>query len=160
MPSADRPSASTREEAKALWFLGVLTWVRAAGEQTRGAYALVEHVVPAGAASPLHVHHAEDETFYVIEGRLTILCGDARIAAGPGTWAFGPRGIPHGFRVEGDAPARLLLLATPSGFERFILEMGEPATDPSAPPTTPPDMDRLMALAAKYNMNILGPLPE
>jgi quercetin dioxygenase-like cupin family protein len=160
MQSTDQRYVSTREEEQALWFLGVLTQVKASGEQTRGAYGLVEQVLPAGFASPWHLHHAEDETFYVIEGRMTILCGEARIAAKPGTWAFGPRNIPHGFRVEGNAPARLLLLTTPSGFEHFILEMSEKATDPATPPSTPPDMEKLMAVAAKYHIDILGPLPE
>jgi quercetin dioxygenase-like cupin family protein len=160
MQTADQSYVSTREAGQALWFLGVLTQVKATGEQTGGAYSLIEHVLPPGSASPWHVHHAEDETFYVIEGQITILCGDARIEAGPGTWAFGPRGVSHGFRVEGNAPARLLLLTTPSGFDRFIVEMSEPATDLSTPPTTPPDMEKLMAAAAKYHMDILGPLPE
>ena len=160
MQSTDQRYVSTREEEQTLWFLGVLTQVKATGEQTRGAYGLVEQVLPAGFASPWHLHHNEDETFYVIEGRMTILCGEARIAARPGTWAFGPRNIPHGFRVEGNDPARLLLLTTPSGFEHFILEMSEKATDPATPPSTPPDMEKLMAVAAKYQIDILGPLPE
>jgi quercetin dioxygenase-like cupin family protein len=160
MQPTDQQYVSTREEEQALWFLGVLTQVKASGEQTRGAYGLVEQVLPAGFASPWHLHHNEDETFYVIEGRMTLLCGEARIAARPGTWAFGPRNIPHGFRVEGNAPARLLLLTTPSGFEHFVLEMSEKATDPTTPPSTSPDMEKLMAVAAKYHIDILGPLPE
>ena len=160
MQSTVQPYALSRDEGQALWFLGVLKQVKATGEQTRRAYGLIEQVIPAGFASPWHMHHNEDETFYVIEGKIAILCGDVRIAAGPGTWAFGPRNIPHGFRVEGNAPARLLLLTTPSGFEQFIVEMSKPATDPSIPPTTPPDMEKLMAVAAKYHIDILGPLPE
>src|SRR5438045_1543762 len=136
MQTHSQPYVSTRETEQNLWFLGALTQVKATGEQTRGAYGLIEHLIPPGSASPWHIHHAEDETFYVIEGQVTILCGDTNIQAGPGTWAFAPRDIPHGFRVEGDTPARLLLLTTPSGFERFIIEMSEPATDPSTPPTT------------------------
>ncbi len=160
MQSTDQWYVSTREEEQALWFLGALTQVKATGEQTSGAYGLVEQVLPVGFASPWHLHHNEDETFYVIEGRMTILCGEARIAARPGTWAFGPRNIPHGFRVEGNAPARLLLLTTPSGFEHFILEMSEKATDPATPPSMPPDMEKLVAVAAKYHIDVLGPLPE
>ena len=160
MQSTDQLYVSTREEGPFLWFLGTLTQVKATGEQTRSAYSLIEHVIPPGAASPWHVHYADDETFYVIEGEITLLCGDARIQAGPGTWAFGPRGIPHGFRVEGNTPARLLLLTTPAGFDRFILEMSEPARGASTPPTTPPDMQKLMKAAATYHMEVLGPLPE
>jgi hypothetical protein len=75
--------------------------------------------------------------------------------AGPGTFVYGPRGIPHGFRVEGAQPARMLLQCIPGGFEHFIIEMSE-----STPPTGPPDMEKLMDLAAKYDNEILGPLPE
>jgi hypothetical protein len=60
----------------------------------------------------------------------------------------------YGFRVEGHQPARLLLCAQ-GGSERFIVEMSEPA-----PPAGPPDMERLIALAAQYHIDILGPLPE
>ena len=160
MATVLRPYALARGEGEALWFLGTPTWVKATGEQTGGALGLVEQVIPAGSASPWHVHHAEDEAFYVVEGEMTFICGDERIAAGPGTWVWGPRGVPHGFRVEGTAPARLLLLTTPAGFERFVVEMGEPATEGGAPPTGEPDTEALMALAAKYRLDILGPLPD
>ncbi len=154
------PFALAWEEGEALWFLGTLTWVKATSEQTGAAYGLIEQVIPAGFASPYHVHHAEDEAFYVVEGELTVIWGGQRVTAGPGAFVFGPRGIPHGFRVEGSAPARLLLLASPAGFEQFIVEMSEPVIDRAIPPTAPPDMGKLMALAAKYNIEILGPLPE
>ena len=91
---------------------------------------------------------------------MTFLCGDDRLSAGAGTWIWGPRGIPHGFRVEGSAPARLLLFATPAGFEQFVIDLGEPAADWSSPPAGPPDMEKLMATAARYRVDILGPLPD
>lgn len=150
-----RPYAVDRENGEELWFLGVPTRVLARAGQTGGAFGLVEHVIPAGDTSPWHVHHAEDESFYVVEGHVTVLCGDERVEAGPGTFVYGPRGIPHGFRVEGEEPARLLLFVTPGGFEEFIVEMSEPA-----PPAGPPDMEKLMATAARYGNEILGPLPE
>lgn len=152
-----QPYALGREEGHALYFMDAPTRVLATAQQTGGAFGLVEHVIPAGedAASPWHVHHAEDEAFYVVEGQMTFLCGDQRVQGGPGTFVYGPRGIPHGFRVEGTQPARLLLQCTPGGFEQFIIEMSEPT-----PPTGPPDMERLIAIAAKYDIDILGPLPE
>jgi len=89
----------------------------------------------------------------VLEGELEFVCGGKWLTAGPGTYIFGPREIPHGFRVIGTSPARLLFLCSPGGFEHFVREMSE-----SAP--APPDMAKLMALAAKYQVDILGPLPE
>ena len=106
------------------------------------------------------MHHAEDESFYVTEGEVTFICDGRKLKVGPGAYVFGPREIPHGFRIEGTAPARMLFLATPGGFERFILEMSEPATDLALPQPTPPDMEKLTTLAAKYKIDILGPLPS
>jgi hypothetical protein len=92
---------------------------------------------------------------------LTFFCQGKKLKAGSGAYIFGPRDIPHGFRVDGEAPARILLLTTPGGgFENFILEMSDPASDVNLPPAGPPDMQKLMALAAKYKIDILGPLPE
>jgi mannose-6-phosphate isomerase-like protein (cupin superfamily) len=154
-----QPYALRREEGATLWFLDAPTRVLATAEQTGGAFGLIEHVVPAGdvLASPWHVHHAEDEAFYVVEGQMTFLCGDQKVEAGAGTFVYGPREIPHGFRVEGtEPPARLLVQCTPGGgFEHFIIEMSEPT-----PPTGPSDMERLTSVSAKYDIDILGPLPE
>jgi quercetin dioxygenase-like cupin family protein len=158
MPSKPALYALAREEGQALWFLSALTHVKATGDQTGGAFGLIEQVLPAGFASPYHVHHAEDETFYVLEGEVTFISGDRTIKATAGSYAFLPRDLPHGFKV--DVSARLLILATPAGFEQFVIEMGEPARDTSAPPASPPDMEKLMRLAAKYQLEILGPLPE
>ena len=156
MEATQHPYAQAREEGKKLWFLGTPTRVIATAEQTGGAFGLIEQEIPAGSESPWHVHHAEDEAFYVVEGQMTILCGEQKVQAGPGTFVYGPRGIPHGFRVEGDQPARVLLQCTPAGgFENIVMEMSE-----SAPPSGPPDMERLMSVAAKYGNEILGPLPE
>ena len=134
-----RSYALAKEEGSALWFLGTLTFVKATRDQTRGAFALIEQVIPVGFASPYHLHRAEEQQ--------------------PGVFVFGPRDIPHGFRVEGTTPARLLILATPGGFERFVVEMSEPAKELTLPPPAPPDMSKLMTLANKYRIEILGPLP-
>jgi len=143
-----------------VWFLGTLAIVKATAESTRGAFGLIDSVIPAGFESPYHVHHAEDESFYVTEGEVTFICDGRKLKVGPGAYVFGPREIPHGFRIEGTAPARMLFLTTPAGFERFILEMSEPATDLALPQPTPPDMEKLTTLAAKYKIDILGPLPS
>ena len=160
METVLRPYAVAQSEGDVLWFLGIPTWIKATGEQTGGALGLIEQVIPAGDASPWHVHHAEDEAFYVVEGEMTFICGDERISAGPGTWVWGPRDVPHGFRVDGTASARVLLFAFPAGFEQFVVQMGEPATSEGSPPAEPPDMEKLMTLATKYRMEILGPLPD
>lgn len=150
------PCLNTREDA-AFKFLGVPTLVRATAETTNGAFGLIEHwSMPPGFASPYHKHRVEDEAFYVIEGELAVVVDGKWLTAGPGAYVFGPRGIPHGFKVAGDVPVRMLLLCAPGGFEHFVLEQ---ATDLKSPPA-PPDMAKLTALAAKYQIDILGPLPD
>ena len=112
--------------------------------------------MPPGFATPYHVHHLEDEAFYVLEGEMAFVCDGQWIKGGPGAYVFGPREIPHGFKVVGTTAARMLLMCTPAGFERFVLEMGTDFTSP----VEPPDMAKLVAVAAKYKIDILGPLPE
>lgn len=151
--------SNTREDS-AIMFLGLPTLMRSTGETTNGAFGLMEHwMIPPGFASPYHTHHLEDEAFYVLEGELAIVCDGKWLKAGPGTYVFGPREIPHGFKAVGTAPVRMLLLCAPAGFERFVLEMSEPTTG-LTPPPAPPDMTKLIKLAAKYKIDVHGPLPE
>jgi mannose-6-phosphate isomerase-like protein (cupin superfamily) len=138
-------------------FLGLLTLLRATGDTTNGAFGLIEHpMLPPGFASPYHVHRREDESFYVLQGHVAFVCDSKWVTAGPGDFVFGPRNVPHGFKVTGTAPAQMLLLVTPGGFERFTKDLSEPAgKSPS-----PPDIAKLIAVAANYGVDILGSLPE
>ena len=156
------PYALSPGEGKSIWFLGTLTTVKAAGEHTRNAFALIEQLLPPGFAPPPHVHEAEEEAFYLLDGELTISCGDRTWKATAGSFVLLPRGIIHGFTVEGSSPAKVLVLTAPAGFEKFVKEVGEPAREPALPPARPPepaDVERLIALAAKYNIEIKGPPP-
>ena len=142
-------------EGRSIWVAGDRYTIKASGEDTGGAFALIEERVPPGGGPPPHVHHREDEAFYVLEGQVRFVGADGSRVLGPGGVAFLPRGVPHGFRVEGEAPARILLIATPAGFASFVDGLCEPA-----PPAGPPDMAALMAAAARHDLEILGPLPE
>ena len=108
MLATNKPYVLTSEQGAAYWFLGSLARVKASGDQTGGAVGIVELVSPAGYETPLHVH-TDDEAFYVLEGKMTLFVGDQVIKLGPGSYAFAPRGIPHGFRFEG--PQVLLNIA-------------------------------------------------
>jgi quercetin dioxygenase-like cupin family protein len=149
-----------KDEGPAVWFLNTLSIVKATAKQTANAFGLIEMLAPVGPASPYHVHRAEHETFYVLEGQLEFISGERRVTGGPGSYVFLPRDIPHGLRVVGTSPARFLVLTTPGGFEGFVMEMDTPASTLTLPAPSAPDMDKLIALAAKYRIEILGPLPE
>lgn len=146
-------------EGEGIWFLGTLMTVKAGGDQTNGAFTLIEQLAPAGFAPPPHVHRAEEEAFYVLEGELTVTCGGNRWAAGPGAFVLLPRGIPHAFAVSAAGPARLLQITSPAQFERFAAELGEPARQRTLPPPAPADLPRMRELMAKYGYELAGPLP-
>ncbi|HEY3838762.1 MAG TPA: ester cyclase [Bryobacteraceae bacterium] len=150
------PYLNTREDS-AFRFLGIPTLMRATGETTNGSFALLEQwEVPPGFGSPYHTHHHEDESFYVLEGQIAFVVDGKWSKAGPGTFVYGPRDIAHGFKVIGNSPARMVLMCNPAGFEGFVLAQQTPIAEPPSPP----DMGKLMMLAAQYGIDIHGPLPE
>jgi uncharacterized cupin superfamily protein len=74
-----RPYVLAKEEGQAVWFLGTLVLVKATGERTGGAFGLIDNLMPAGFASPYHVHRNEDESFYVLEGEMTFYVGEEKV---------------------------------------------------------------------------------
>ncbi len=158
MPTDLRILAQAADDGEAFWFLDALSIIKLSGKQTGGAFALVEDRLPAGRGTPYHRHQREDETFHLLEGSMTFVSGSNKFTAGPGTTVFLPRGIPHGFRAE--TAGRVLILTTPAGFDEFVREAGEPATSLVIPQPKQPDVQKLTTVAAKYGIEILGPLPE
>ncbi len=152
------PIALGAGEGDALWFLGVLIHVKADVASTAGRVAVLEHRAPRGGGSPLHVHHREDEWFYVLEGEVTFWVGGDVIVAGPGGFVYGPRDIPHTFMVSSQE-ARFLLVTEPAGFADFVRAVAEPAArdEIPPPPTEAPDIAGLTRLAAGYGIDIIGP---
>lgn len=148
-------------EGPAFWFLNGLYIVKATTESTGGAFSMVYEVNPPGHATPYHLHHVEDEAFYVLDGEFTFICDGKKTVLGPGGYIFLPRGIPHGIRVSGSTPSTMLILATPgTGFVGMMQEMAVSATERKLPVPSPPDMEKLNRLCAKYQIDILGPLPD
>ncbi len=152
-------------EGEALWWMGGLATIKATSEQTGGQYTLVEILVPElpMEESLLHVHHFEDEGFYILEGEMTFYVGEQTIKARPGSYLFGPKDVPHAFSVD-KGPARLLFILSPAGMEGLIREMGEPARSLSVPPQpdeepSEAEMERMASIAARYGAEILGPPP-
>jgi mannose-6-phosphate isomerase-like protein (cupin superfamily) len=160
MLDMDETTAGTSVSAdagEAVWFTNNRMTIKATAAMTGGAFGLVEGIGPAGSSPPLHVHHREDEGIWVLEGRLTIRCGDETFSAGPGSFTLLPRGVPHTFVVEGDTPVRLLSFCTPGGFERFFAEAGRPAEDDGLPPNVPPDVALLREVGERFGLEFVGP---
>lgn len=156
---ANRVYALSVNEGEARWWMGSLALIKASGKDTNKQFALVEVVEHEGAEAPLHVHHNEDEGFWILEGSLTFEVGDKTIQAEAGSFLFGPKGVPHRYTVD-KGPARLLFILSPAGFEEFIRETSEPAPSAILPPLVVPpteeEMEQLMPIVQKYGMEILG----
>ncbi len=137
-------------QGEAIWFLDTLMTVKASGRDTNDALSVVEVFCPAGFGPPPHLHRREDEALYVLEGQMTVSCGEQTWTATPGSFVLLPRGIPHAFTVAATGPCRVLTINTPAGFERFVAEAGRPAGRLTLPDPQPPDVPALLAAAAKY----------
>jgi mannose-6-phosphate isomerase-like protein (cupin superfamily) len=145
------------DAGEAVWFTSFRMTLKATAEQTGGAYGLVEALAAPGSGPPLHVHTREDEAFWVLEGRLTVRCGEQTFSAGRGSFTFLPRGIPHTFVVDGDEPARILSICSPGGFEQFFVEAGRPAPHDGLPPAGPVDVAALARIGSQYGVQFVGP---
>lgn len=148
------PIAQQPDAGEHLWFFGGLLTIKAAGDDM----LVTEQTAPRGAGSPLHVHHNEDEFFYVLEGELTVWVDGKTHVVPAGGFVLGPRDTPHTFTVNSDQ-ARFLLVTQPGAFAGFVRALAEPAPGPELPPgpPTPPDMELVMKTAAEYGLEILGP---
>jgi quercetin dioxygenase-like cupin family protein len=138
----------TSISAAELMFLGSRCRILATSASTDGKYGLVDMIeVPAGNMPPLHIHHAHDEAFLLLEGELSLFLPEREITLRRGEFVLAPRGIPHTYRV-GDSPARWLVLSTPAGFEQFVEDVA------TLDDVTP---DALSETGAVYGIEILGP---
>lgn len=151
-----RPYVLGPDDGEAVWFLGVRMTVKASAGSTGGLFGLVECRAAAGFSPPLHIHHKEDEAFWLLAGRLTVVCDGQTYQAGPGSFVYLPRDLPHTFRVE-EGPMHCLELVVPGGVEGFHVEGGRPATDGSIPVIDPRDFERVGALYPTYGLEDAGP---
>jgi quercetin dioxygenase-like cupin family protein len=138
MLSSLSPQSLSHTEGPAYWFLNGLYIVKATSQSTGGAFALIHVTVPPRNATPYHLHHNEDEAFYVLDGEFTFICDGKKTILGPGGYIFLPRNLPHGLRCSSQLPSTYLNLTTPgTGF-----------------------VGMLKTLCEKYKIDLLGPLPE
>jgi quercetin dioxygenase-like cupin family protein len=139
-----------------VWFNGGLVRFYALGEDTGGAFTPFEEALaPQDRAMP-HLHHEEDQAFYVLEGEHEFFCDGRTFTAGVGSFVYVPRGAVHSYENVGTEPGRLLILSTPAGgTERLFFDLGEPASQGSpAPSTEPLDLGAFRATVQKYGSDI------
>ena len=148
------PVAVRSDEGEARWWFGGLAVIKATAADTGGQMTIVEVTEHPDAEAPLHVHYRDDEGFWMLEGNATFEVGEMTIEAGAGDYVFGPRNIPHRYKV-GDRGCRMLFILTPGlspgGIEDLIRATSEPAPSPTLPPVsaeepTPEEIEGIKAL--------------
>ncbi|MGW4650228.1 cupin domain-containing protein [Kitasatospora sp. NPDC004289] len=127
------------------------------GADTGGAVSVVEHPFPVGALVPPHLHTREDEYSIVTEGEIGFRSGDREVVLGAGGYLTKPRGELHTMWNAGPAPARMIEIISPAGFEHFFRELAELLADGQ-----PLAEDALPRLAAGYGLQFGRPdwLPD
>ena len=145
-------------DGEALWFNGGFGLLKATADQTGGRFAVMELLAPKDFASPLHIHRDEDEFFVVMSGEVRVQHGDALIEAVAGSLVYGPRDVPHAFRVDSEE-ARILLFFGPAGVEGFFRAAGKPARSHGLPPSGEQFLDKeaLMEIGSRFHQEFVGP---
>jgi mannose-6-phosphate isomerase-like protein (cupin superfamily) len=148
------------------WPFGSVTGrytIKTTGAQTHGDLVQVLIRDSKGAATPLHVHHDTDETFYVIDGSLTIVIGDERIDAAAGDFVLAPRGVPHAFLVTSET-IEMLVTCGPAGLEGgidgFFREVADPVDGGEPPAPRMPDPELFATRMLNYGIELVGPPPS
>jgi quercetin dioxygenase-like cupin family protein len=152
-------TTATTDHDRMIWSFNMLMDVKASADETGGALSVIDSWLTADANPPRHVHRGADEAWYLLEGEVEFFLGDAapRVAV-PGDFVFGPRGVPHRFEVR-TPQARMLVLTTPGGGERFFQELGEPAGVATLPVPQAPDVEKVVTVAAAHGIDIFPPAP-
>jgi mannose-6-phosphate isomerase-like protein (cupin superfamily) len=128
--------------------VGAMVAIKASTEQTGGAFNLFDALCPVEYETPLHIHYVEDVAMFVLQGTLEVFWGKEKNVAPTGSYFYQPKGTPHGFRVVGNSPARILYLTTPAGFDHLVSDRIRSTNDFG------------VISAAHYKIEILGPLPK
>jgi mannose-6-phosphate isomerase-like protein (cupin superfamily) len=148
---------TSQQDASPLAFAGGIARILGSTATTNEAFSIVHLIHGPGLATPLHIHHTSDEAFYIIAGEAHGVLGDEEWHAGPGSFVWLPRGVPHAFQTVSECALELLTMSIPGAFDNFVVAASEPYVDGMdlvaamlAPAT-------LAALAAQSDIEGVGP---
>ena len=146
-------------EGRTIGVVGDVYRFLATGAETGGRFTLWEALVPPGGGPPPHIHLSDAECFYVLEGEVTFQLGEERRTVGAGTFASIAPGDLHCFKNESGKPARMLIQVAPAGIEEMFFEVGQPVPPgaTSAPPPDKADIEKLLAAAPRYGIEMRMP---
>ena len=143
-----KPKIVRSDEGKVINVIGDWQTFKLTGKDTNGLFTLIEEENEPGTGIPLHVHENEDEVFKVIEGEMELTVGDKTTILKAGDLAFGPRGIPHSWKIVGNSKAKVILSVFPAGIEDMFEEL-------SAQPPGPPDFPKVAEICGRYGVKFI-----
>ena len=154
-----KPIVRTPQQGRTVALVGDVYRFLATGEDTNCKYALFEALVSPGGGPPPHVHSREEEGFYILEGEIAFTIDGKRVVATPGMFANMPVGTPHSFKNETNKPAKMLATVAPAGLEKMFMEIAVPLAEgtTTALPPTKEDIEKLLAIAPRYGIEITLP---
>lgn len=154
MTRQDQPTVSAVGDGDTYW-TGFPNTIRISGDDTGGAFTVIELRVPPGFSGPPHIHHEAHQTDHVVEGELVYTVGEETRVVEAGSIIHCPKGVPHTFSNESEEEAIVYDWLHPAGHDEFMRRTTEQLTDSSDPPEL--DMDRVLELAPEYGVEMLSP---
>jgi len=154
-----KPIIRSSQQGRTVSLVGDVYRFLATGEDTNSKYTLIEALVSPGGGPPPHVHSREEEGFYILEGEIAFTIDGKRVVATPGMFANMPVGTPHSFKNETNKLAKMLATVAPAGLEKMFMEIAVPLAEgaTTALPPTKEDIEKLLAIAPKYGIEIRLP---
>jgi quercetin dioxygenase-like cupin family protein len=154
-----KPIIRSSQQGRTVSLVGDVYRFLATGEDTNSKYTLIEVLVSPGGGPPPHVHSREEEGFYILEGEIAFTIDGKRIVATPGMFANMTVGTPHSFKNETNRPAKMLATVAPAGLEKMFMEIAVPLAEgaTTALPLTKEDIEKLLAIAPRYGIEIRLP---
>ncbi len=122
---------------------------------TDGRFDMFIWETPKGIGPPLHIHHNEDEIFYILEGEMIAQVGNERVTLKPGSFCLMPKGVEHAYKVISDEPCRYIAIMSPSGFAEFCYDIHELSKDGREF-----KIEEALPIAQKHKLEVTGPLIE
>ena len=126
---------TTTHPTENIWFIDALVRVHVSGEQTGGAYALMELLLPTGPTAPQYLHEDDIASFLVLEGEVTIHSAQGASVLRPGEATHSPAGGRHVYEVTSSGTARMIVVCAPTGFLEYVRAVGRPARYEALPGT-------------------------
>ena len=143
-----KPKIVRKDEGKIVNVIGDIQTFKLTGKDTNGLFTLIEEENEPGTEIPPHVHENEDEVFKVLEGEMELTVGGKTTILKAGDLAFGPRGIPHSWKIIGDSKAKVILSVFPAGIEDMFEELGEL-------PPGPPNFPKVAEICGRYGIKFI-----